>query len=36
MLKYPIYAQMPVVSSKYWNMVHGQTPEQVLEDEEGV
>lgn len=36
MLKYPVYAQMPVVSSRYWNMVHGQTPEQVLEDEEGV
>lgn len=27
---------VPVVSSRYWNMVHGQTPEQVLEDEEGV
>ena len=29
-------AQMPVVSSRYWNMVHGQTPDQVLEDTEGV
>lgn len=28
-------AQMPVVSSTYWNMVHGHTPEQVLQDEEG-
>lgn len=36
MNKYLLYAQMPVVSSRYWNMVHGQTPEQVLEDEEGV
>lgn len=36
MLKYLLYAQMPVVSSRYWNMVHGQTPEQVLQDEEGV
>jgi multimeric flavodoxin WrbA len=27
---------MPVVSSKYWNMVHGSTPEQVLQDEEGM
>lgn len=36
MNKYLLYAQMPVVSSRYWNMVHGQTPEQVKEDEEGV
>lgn len=36
MNKYLLYAQMPVVSSRYWNMVHGQTPEQVLEDTEGV
>lgn len=27
---------MPVVSSNYWNMVHGNTPEEVLKDEEGV
>lgn len=36
MNKYLLYAQMPVVSSRYWNMVHGQTPDQVLEDREGV
>ena len=36
MNKYLLYAQMPVVSSRYWNMVHGQTPDQVLEDTEGV
>lgn len=36
MNKYLLYAQMPIVSSRYWNMVHGQTPEQVMEDEEGV
>ena len=24
------------VPSTYWNMVHGNTPEQVLSDEEGV
>ena len=36
MLKYLLYAQMPVVSSRYWNMVHGQTPEEILKDEEGV
>jgi multimeric flavodoxin WrbA len=27
---------MPVVSSNYWNMVHGHTPEDVLEDKEGL
>ena len=36
MNKYLLYAQMPVVSSRYWNMVHGQTPDQVLQDTEGV
>ncbi len=34
--KYPLYAQMPVVASRYWNMVHGQTPAQVQEDREGI
>lgn len=34
--KYLLYAQMPVISSRYWNMVHGKTPDQVLEDKEGV
>ena len=28
--------QMPVVSSSYWNMVHGSKPEDVLRDEEGL
>lgn len=27
---------MPVVSSNYWNMVHGSTPDDVLLDEEGM
>ena len=27
---------MPVISSKYWNMVHGSKPEDVLKDEEGM
>lgn len=27
---------MPIVSSQYWNMVHGNTPEEVLKDEEGM
>ena len=34
--KYFTIAQMPVVSSCYWNMVHGNTPEEVMQDEEGV
>lgn len=34
--KYFEYAQMPLVSSRYWNMVHGSKPEDVLQDEEGV
>ncbi|MBD5132779.1 MAG: flavodoxin family protein [Clostridiales bacterium] len=28
--------QMPVISSTYWNMVHGNTPDEVLQDKEGV
>ena len=28
--------QMPVISSFYWNEVHGNAPEQVMQDEEGV
>ncbi len=28
--------RMPVVSSQYWNGVHGFTPEDVLKDEEGL
>lgn len=27
---------MPIVSSQYWNMVHGNTPEEVLQDLEGM
>lgn len=27
---------MPIVSSQYWNMVHGATPEDVLQDKEGL
>lgn len=34
--KYFTILNMPVVSSNYWNMVHGNTPEEVLQDEEGV
>ena len=34
--KYFTIAQMPIVSSNYWNMVHGNTPAEVLQDEEGL
>ncbi len=34
--KYFTILQMPQVSSNYWNMVHGNTPEEVLQDEEGI
>ena len=34
--KYFTISQMPVVSSCYWNMVHGFTPKDVLADREGV
>ena len=27
---------MPVVSSQYWNMVHGNTPEEIKQDLEGL
>lgn len=34
--KYFTISQMPVVSSTYWNMVHGNTPEEVRRDAEGL
>jgi multimeric flavodoxin WrbA len=36
LIKYFTIAQMPVVSSCYWNSIHGFTPEDVYKDEEGV
>ena len=33
--KYFTISSMPVVSSQYWNMVHGSSKEDVLADEEG-
>ena len=35
-MKHFTIAQMPVVSSSYWNMVHGNRPEDVLQDAEGL
>jgi multimeric flavodoxin WrbA len=34
--KYFTISQMPVVSSSYWNDIHGYRPEDVYADEEGV
>lgn len=34
--KYFLHSEMPVVSSRYWNMVHGNSPEEVIKDEEGL
>ena len=34
--KYYGLMQMPIITSRYWNMVHGAAPEQVKEDLEGM
>lgn len=34
--KYFSITQMPVISGRYWNMVHGATPEEVKQDLEGM
>ncbi|MDR2140814.1 MAG: flavodoxin family protein [Deltaproteobacteria bacterium] len=34
--KYFTIQQMPIVSSRYWNMVHGVKPEDVQQDQEGL
>jgi len=34
--KYFFHQQMPIATSRYWNMVHGNTPEEVRKDEEGL
>ncbi len=34
--KYFTISEMPIISSRYWNMVHGSNPEQVMQDEEGM
>lgn len=34
--KYFTISEMPVISSQYWNMVHGASPEEVREDGEGL
>jgi multimeric flavodoxin WrbA len=34
--KYFTLSSMPIASSQYWNMVHGNSLEEVLQDEEGL
>lgn len=34
--KFFTISNMPIVSSRYWNMVHGCTPEEVEQDREGL
>lgn len=34
--KYFTISNMPIVSSQYWNMVHGNTPEEIKQDLEGM
>ncbi len=34
--KYYTISEMPIASSRYWNMVHGHSTEDVMQDEEGV
>lgn len=34
--KYFTISEMPIISSQYWNMVHGSTPEEVRQDLEGL
>lgn len=36
MQKFFTISNMPIVSSRYWNMVHGCTPEEVEQDQEGL
>lgn len=36
MNKYFLHGQMPIVPSRYWNEVHGNTPEEVRQDGEGM
>jgi multimeric flavodoxin WrbA len=36
LLKYPEFKEMPIVTAQYWTMVHGNTPEETVRDEEGM
>lgn len=34
--KYMTISEMPIISGRYWNMVHGHTPDEVKQDLEGM
>lgn len=34
--KYFTISEMPIISSRYWNLVHGRTPEEAKQDLEGM
>lgn len=34
--KFFLHGEMPIASSRYWNAVHGNTPKDVMRDEEGL
>ena len=34
--KYFLHGEMPIASSRYWNEVHGNTPQEVMQDGEGL
>ena len=36
LIKYPAIAEMPIISSHYWNMVHAAVPSEIYEDKEGI
>lgn len=36
LIKYFTISEMPVISSRYWNMVHGSNPDEVKKDLEGL
>ena len=36
LIKYPSYGEMMIVSGRYWNMIHGNTPEEAKQDLEGM
>ncbi len=36
LLKYPEINEMPIINGPYWSMVHGNTPEETVQDLEGM
>ncbi len=34
--KYLQYSEMPLVTTNYWPMVHGNVPSEVMQDKEGI